>query len=81
MTTAPSRPVKMAVTPVAVIRHVVALDNVLLCVSVIVFLVNFGLKPKPRYLPNTMENQLATTLATDVITAAIRPISRNCSTV
>ena len=35
MTTAPSRPVKMAVTPVAVIRHVVALDNVLLCVSVI----------------------------------------------
>jgi len=53
MTTAPSRPVKMAVTPVAVIRHVVALDNVLLCVSVIVFLVNCGLKPKPRYLPNT----------------------------
>lgn len=55
MTTAPSRPVKMAVTPVAVIRHVVALDNVLLCVSVIVFLVNCSLKPKPRYLPNTMK--------------------------
>ena len=50
---APSRPVKMAVTPVAVIRHVVARVIVLVCVSVIVFLVNCGLKPKPRYLPNT----------------------------
>ena len=38
MTTAPSSPVKMEVTPVAVIRHVVALANVLLCVSVMVFL-------------------------------------------
>lgn len=38
MTTAPSRPVKMAVTPVAVIRHVVARVSVLLCVSVMVFL-------------------------------------------
>ena len=53
ITTAPSSPVKMAVTPVAVIRHVAALASVLLCVSVIVFLVNCGLKPKPRYLPNT----------------------------
>ena len=50
---APSRPVKMAVTPVAVIRQLAALANVLLCVSVIVFLVNCGLRPKPRYLPNT----------------------------
>ena len=53
ITTAPSSPVKMAVTPVAVIRHVVALASVLLCNSVIVFLVNCDLKPKPRYLPNT----------------------------
>ena len=81
MTIAPSRPVKMAVTPVAVIRQLAALASVLLCVSVIVFLVNYGLKPKPRYLPNTMKNQLLRTRATLVITAAIRPMSRSCSTV
>ena len=52
---APSNPVKMAVTAVAVIRQLAALAIVLLCVSVIVFLVNCGLIPKPRYLPNTTE--------------------------
>lgn len=40
---APSRPVKMAVTPVAVIRHVVARVIVLVCVSVIVSLVEWFL--------------------------------------
>ena len=81
MTIAPSRPVKMAVTPVAVIRQLAARVSVLLCVSVIVFLVKCGLKPKPLYLPNTMKNQLLRTRATDVITAAMRPMSRSCSTV
>ena len=71
----------MAVTPVAVIRQLAALASVLLCVSVIVFLVNCGLRPKPRYLPNSTKTQLLRTLATLVITAAMRPMSRNCSTV
>jgi hypothetical protein len=34
-----------------------------------------------RTTPHAVIYQLATTLATDVITAAMRPMSRNCSTV